>query len=64
MAARGTSFQPLWNAVNACFFEYGIALYDLGVGEALRSGDGFPRETRGRIRVTAGAPGVSWPRTS
>jgi linoleoyl-CoA desaturase len=46
-------FQPLWNAVNACFFEYGIAMYDLGVGEALRSGDGFPEETRGDIATTA-----------
>ena len=22
--------QPLWNFINACFFEYGIAAYDLG----------------------------------
>ena len=24
--------QPLWNALNACFFEYGIAAYDLELG--------------------------------
>ena len=42
-----------WNLVNACFFEYGIAIYDLGVGEALRSGDGFRRDARPRSRTTA-----------
>ena len=25
--------QPLWNFVNACFFEYGIAAYDLELGK-------------------------------
>jgi fatty acid desaturase len=29
--------QPLWNAVNACFFEYGIAAYDLELGKNLSS---------------------------
>ena len=29
--------QPLWNFVNACFFEYGIAAYDLELGKNLRS---------------------------
>ena len=28
--------QPLWNFVNACFFEYGIAAYDLELGRNLR----------------------------
>ncbi len=27
--------QPLWNFVNACFFEYGIAAYDLELGKNL-----------------------------
>ncbi|GAA0566620.1 acyl-CoA desaturase [Paractinoplanes ferrugineus] len=27
--------QPLWNFVNACFFEYGIAAYDLELGRNL-----------------------------
>jgi fatty acid desaturase len=26
--------QPLWNFINACFFEYGIAAYDLELGKA------------------------------
>jgi fatty acid desaturase len=30
-------FQPLWNFVNACFFEYGIAAYDLELGRNLSS---------------------------
>jgi linoleoyl-CoA desaturase len=29
--------QPIWNFVNACFFEYGIAAYDLELGKNLRS---------------------------
>jgi NADPH-dependent stearoyl-CoA 9-desaturase len=28
--------QPLWNFVNACFFEYGIAAYDLELGKHLK----------------------------
>jgi NADPH-dependent stearoyl-CoA 9-desaturase len=27
--------QPLWNLINACFFEYGIAAYDLEIGKYL-----------------------------
>src|SRR3954470_22345995 len=34
--------QPLWNFVNACFFEYGIAAYDLELGKNLR----IPKEKR------------------
>ncbi|SBT39213.1 fatty acid desaturase family protein [Micromonospora auratinigra] len=30
--------QPLWNFINACFFEYGIAAYDLELGRNLRKG--------------------------
>ena len=29
--------QPLWNFVNACFFEFGIAAYDLELGKNLAS---------------------------
>jgi fatty acid desaturase len=29
--------QPLWNFINACFFEYGIAAYDLELGKNLKS---------------------------
>ncbi len=28
--------QPLWNFVNACLFQYGIAAYDLQLGKGLR----------------------------
>jgi linoleoyl-CoA desaturase len=28
--------QPLWNFINACFFEYGIAAYDLELGRAIK----------------------------
>ena len=34
--------QPLWNFVNACFFEYGIAAYDLELGRNMR----IPKEKR------------------
>jgi len=34
--------QPFWNFVNACFFEYGIAAYDLELGRNLR----IPKERR------------------
>ncbi|MCW2959585.1 MAG: desA3 2 [Solirubrobacterales bacterium] len=35
--------QPLWNFINACIFEYGIAMYDLELGKNLR----IPKEKRG-----------------
>ncbi len=28
--------QPLWNFVNACFFQFGIAAYDLEIGKQLK----------------------------
>ncbi|WKN48315.1 acyl-CoA desaturase [Nocardioides sp. Arc9.136] len=34
--------QPLWNFLNACFFEYGIAAYDLELGKNLS----VPKEKR------------------
>ena len=34
--------QPLWNFINACFFEYGIAAYDLELGRNLA----LPKEKR------------------
>ncbi|MDT0200386.1 acyl-CoA desaturase [Nocardioides sp. AE5] len=34
--------QPIWNFINACFFEYGIAAYDLELGKNLR----IPKEKR------------------
>ncbi|MFL6157650.1 MAG: fatty acid desaturase family protein, partial [Marmoricola sp.] len=34
--------QPFWNFINACFFEYGIAAYDLELGKNLK----IPKEKR------------------
>ncbi|WP_138757286.1 fatty acid desaturase family protein [Modestobacter altitudinis] len=31
--------QPVWNFVNACFFEYGIAAYDLELGKNLATAE-------------------------
>lgn len=32
----GLLAQPLWNAINMCFFQYGIAAYDVEVGKYLK----------------------------
>ena len=45
--------QPLWNFINACIFEYGIAMYDLDFGSALREGDGFTPQLKSELRTTA-----------
>ncbi len=45
-------FQPLLNAVNACVFEYGIAAYDLDLGQVRREKRGISPELKGRIRGT------------
>jgi fatty acid desaturase len=44
--------QPLLNLVNACIFEYGIAMYDLDLGESLRAGTGFSDEQKSEMRTT------------
>jgi linoleoyl-CoA desaturase len=45
--------QPLWNLVNACIFEYGIAAYDLELGKNLRSEKRrHSPEFRARAKVT------------
>ena len=46
--------QPLWNFVNACIFEYGIAMYDIEFGEHLRQKRGFTPELRSRVKQAAG----------
>ncbi|EWC59069.1 putative LINOLEOYL-CoA DESATURASE (DELTA(6)-DESATURASE) [Actinokineospora spheciospongiae] len=44
--------QPLWNFVNACIFQYGIAAYDLELGKNLaKSRRGAP-EFRARVKQT------------
>ena len=37
--------QPMWNFINACFFEYGIAAYDLELGKNLRT----PKHKRSEV---------------
>jgi fatty acid desaturase len=44
--------QPLLNLVNACIFEYGIAMYDLDLGAQLRQGDGLSARTKEEVRAT------------
>ena len=44
--------QPAYNLLNAIFFEYGIAGYDLNLGEDLRAGRGLTPELRERARGT------------
>ncbi|MEH0981494.1 fatty acid desaturase family protein [Micromonospora sp. CPCC 205556] len=43
--------QPLWNLINACFFEYGIAAYDLELGRNLQKGRHKSPEFRARARA-------------
>jgi len=44
--------QPFWNFVNACIFEYGIAMYDLDFGAQLREGNGFSPRMKKELRTT------------
>jgi fatty acid desaturase len=45
-------FQPLQNFITACIFEYGIAMYDLDLGDHLREKKGVTPELRARIGQT------------
>ena len=45
--------QPLWNFINACIFEYGIAMYDLDLGETMREKRSFTPELKARVRKAA-----------
>ena len=42
--------QPLWNFVNACFFEYGIAAYDLELGANIKRKKLKDPEFTGRVK--------------
>ncbi|HEX2894365.1 MAG TPA: acyl-CoA desaturase [Marmoricola sp.] len=46
--------QPLWNFINACFFEYGIAAYDLELGATIKKkklkDPDFQRRVKGVLR--------------
>jgi linoleoyl-CoA desaturase len=42
--------QPLWNFINACLFEYGIAAYDLEIGKVMKGRmdkDDFKAQVKG-----------------
>ncbi|MCP3422224.1 fatty acid desaturase family protein [Nocardioides pinisoli] len=45
--------QPVLNLLNAMFFEYGIATYDLDLGETLRKGADVTPQQRAELRTTA-----------
>ena len=45
--------QPLMNFLNACLFEYGIAMYDIELGDHLRQKRGLTPELRSRLKQTA-----------
>ena len=44
--------QPLWNFINACFFEYGIAAYDLELGKNIKKKRTKTPEFKARARRT------------
>ena len=46
--------QPLWNFINACFFEYGIAAYDLELGKNLRKSRRSRPEFKARYKQVLG----------
>ncbi|MGW0504531.1 fatty acid desaturase family protein [Micromonospora sp. NPDC003241] len=43
--------QPVYNFVNACFFEYGVAAYDLDLANNLKDGKHKSPEFRARLRA-------------
>ena len=45
-------FQPVQNFLTACIFEYGIAMFDLDLGEHLRQKKGLSPELRRDLRLT------------
>jgi fatty acid desaturase len=44
--------QPVWNFVTACIFEWGIAMYDLDLGDHLRDKRSMSPEKKAEARVT------------
>ena len=59
--------QPLWNFINACFFEYGIAAYDLEIGKYLKGRvdkadfRARARKVLAKIRRQTGRDYLLWP---
>ena len=57
--------QPLWNFINACFFEYGIAAYDLELGATCSKRRRKSPEFRARAKeVLPQDPQAGAPRTT
>ena len=48
--------QPLWNFINACLFQYGIAAYDLKIGKYLKGQTDKDEFRRNAKRVLAQDP--------
>ncbi|SDS99947.1 linoleoyl-CoA desaturase [Nocardioides scoriae] len=46
--------QPLWNFINACFFEYGIAAYDLELGKNIKKKRTKSPEFKAKLKQTLG----------
>ena len=44
--------QPAWNFVTACIFEYGIAMFDLDLGDHLRDKREMSPEKKAEVRLT------------
>jgi linoleoyl-CoA desaturase len=44
--------QPAWNFVTACIFEYGIAMFDLDLGDHLRDKRQMTAEKKAELKVT------------
>jgi NADPH-dependent stearoyl-CoA 9-desaturase len=49
--------QPAWNFVTACIFEYGIAMFDLDLGEHLRDKRRLTPEKRAEVKVALAKAG-------
>jgi fatty acid desaturase len=43
--------QPAWNFVTACIFEYGIAMFDLDLGDHIRDKRNMSPEKKGEVKV-------------
>jgi linoleoyl-CoA desaturase len=44
--------QPIWNLATACIFEYGIAMYDLDLGDHIRDKRKMSPEKKAELRTT------------
>ena len=44
--------QPAWNFVTACIFEYGIAMFDLDLGDHIRDKRDMSPEKKAEVKVT------------